>query len=183
MQKETTKPVYISENGFIMPYAVFALAILSILGIMATQNSSMENIIAGNIKAMKINFYSAEGVAIEAARAIENESSQNLRNGILQPPDTTEINIITNADTNSTARVHTAQTLKNPEADIPNYDTLDTHSGFQIVGKGGAEGESLDIGVTESITYKYNIFGVSNAGGTGRKVIEIGYVRTISLTE
>jgi len=177
------KKIYpsLSSDGFIMPYAILALVILSLLGIMLTRNSSTESLIAGNVKAMKINFYSAEGAALKAARAIENENDNNLRsNKIVTTAGGGTINFFGG---NSTARDSIAKTLKNPQSSIPNYNTLASSSGVEIVPRGVAPGASLDIGTSERTSRKFSIFGVSNAGGKGRKVIEIGYVKTISLIE
>ncbi len=170
----------LSSDGFIMPYAILALVILSLLGIMLTRNSSTESLIAGNVKAMKINFYSAEGAAIKAARAIENENDNNLRNNKIV---TTVGGTINFYGGNSTARDSIARTLKNLQNSIPNYNILASKSGVEIVPRGVAPGASLDIGTSERTSRKFSIFGVSNAGGKGRKVIEIGYVKTISLIE
>ncbi len=163
-----------------MPYAILALVILSLLGIMLTRNSSTESLIAGNVKAMKINFYSAEGAAMKAARAIENENDNNLRSNKIVTTTGGAINFYGG---NSTARDTIAKTLKNPQTSIPNYNTLASSSGVEIVPRGVAPGASLDIGTSERTSRKFSIFGVSNAGGKGRKVIEIGYVKTISLIE
>ncbi len=169
-----------SEDGLIMPYAVIALVILSLLGIMMAKNSTTESLIAGNVKAMKINFYSAEGAAIEAARALENEIDRNLRAMKLVLPDTTQVGIT--RDTSGSPSV-VAGNLVDPDNPLPNYNSLLSHAGFQIVAKGAAEGESLDVGTSERLTYKYQIFGGSDAGGKGRKIIEVGYKREISLTQ
>lgn len=176
------KKIYpsLSSDGFIMPYAILALVILSLLGIMLTRNSSTESLIAGNVKAMKINFYSAEGAAMKAARAIENENDNNLRSNKIVTTTGGAINFYGG---NSTARDTIAKTLKNPQTSIPNYNTLASSSGVEIVPRGVAPGASLDIGTSERTSRKFSIFGVSNAGGKGRKVIEIGYVKTISLIE
>ncbi len=178
----SVKKIYpsLSSDGFIMPYAILALVILSLLGIMLTRNSSTESLIAGNVKAMKINFYSAEGAAMKAARAIENENDNNLRSNKIV---TTAGGAINFYGGNSTARDTIAKTLKNPQTSIPNYNTLASSSGVEIVPRGVAPGASLDIGTSERTSRKFSIFGVSNAGGKGRKVIEIGYVKTISLIE
>ena len=178
----SVKKIYpsLSSDGFIMPYAILALVILSLLGIMLTRNSSTESLIAGNVKAMKINFYSAEGAAMKAARAIENENDNNLRSNKIVTTTGGAINFYGG---NSTARDNIAKTLKNPQTSIPNYNTLASSSGVEIVPRGVAPGASLDIGTSERTSRKFSIFGVSNAGGKGRKVIEIGYVKTISLIE
>jgi len=178
----SVKKIYpsLSSDGFIMPYAILALVILSLLGIMLTRNSSTESLIAGNVKAMKINFYSAEGAAMKAARAIENENDNNLRSNKIVTTTGGAINFYGG---NSTARDTIAKTLKNPQTSIPNYNTLASSSGVEIVPRGVAPGASLDIGTSERTSRKFSIFGVSNAGGKGRKVIEIGYVKTISLIE
>ncbi len=178
----SVKKIYpsLSSDGFIMPYAILALVILSLLGIMLTRNSSTESLIAGNVKAMKINFYSAEGAAMKAARAIENENDNNLRSNKIVTTTGGAINFYGG---NSTARDTIAKTLKNPQTSIPNYNTLASSSGVEIVPRGVAPGASLDIGTSERTSRKFSIFGVSNAGGKGRKVIEIGYIKTISLIE
>ncbi len=176
---DSKKLILLSEQGFIMPYAVLALIILSLLGIMLARNASTESIIAGNIKAMKINFYSAEGAAMRAARAIENENDNNLRNNKIIPPGTGEIDFNTSP---TASRKDIALTLKNPGVTIPNYNTLAQKSGFEIIPRGVTPGASLDIGTSRRTSHKFSIFGISNAGGKGRKVIEIGYVRMISLS-
>lgn len=59
------------ENGFVLITALLILVVLTIIGIAATTNTSLELQIAGNDKVHKETFYGAEGAAILGAELLE----------------------------------------------------------------------------------------------------------------
>jgi len=61
-------PVIInSEKGFALITSILLLLALTVIGVAATNTSSIETYISGNEKVYKQNFYQAEGASSEAA--------------------------------------------------------------------------------------------------------------------
>ncbi|SHO45682.1 pilus assembly PilX family protein [Desulfopila aestuarii] len=61
----------IKDDGFVLVTALLVMLILTIIGITATTNTSLELRIAGNDKLHKQTFYTAEGGAILGAEILE----------------------------------------------------------------------------------------------------------------
>lgn len=60
-----------NENGFVLVTALIIMLVLTIIGIAATTNTSLELQIAGNDKVHNSTFYGAEGAAIIGAELLE----------------------------------------------------------------------------------------------------------------
>ena len=67
-----------NEKGSAIVIAIMVLVIVSLLGIQSARTSTTEVQIAAIERTAKINFYKAEGAAMEAAQEIENASSEEL---------------------------------------------------------------------------------------------------------
>lgn len=67
-----------NERGFVLIVSLLMLMVLMIIGIAATNTTTIELGISGNDKLSKQTFYQAEGVVAEAVRIIFNDSSSNL---------------------------------------------------------------------------------------------------------
>lgn len=66
-----------NENGFVLVAALLIMLVLTIIGIAATTNTSIELQIAGNDKVHKTTFYKAEGGALLGAEILEQNFSCN----------------------------------------------------------------------------------------------------------
>lgn len=82
--KKITKTVN-NEQGFVLVASLMMLMILLVIGIAATNTTTIELQISGNDKLAKQTFYQAEGVVAEAVRVITNDSSSNLEDPTLFP--------------------------------------------------------------------------------------------------
>ncbi len=69
-----------NEDGFVLIVSLLILMVLIVLGIAATNTTTVELQIVGNEKVAKDNFYKAEAAAYEAAQLLENETAENLKN-------------------------------------------------------------------------------------------------------
>ena len=74
-----------NEQGFVLVASLMMLMILLVIGIAATNTTTIELQISGNDKLAKQTFYQAEGVVAEAVRMITNDSSSNLEDPTLFP--------------------------------------------------------------------------------------------------
>ncbi len=68
MAEKTDKDILANEDGFALVTAMLFLVALTVIGIAATNTTSIEVDIAGNEKVYRRNFYLAEGAAREAAQ-------------------------------------------------------------------------------------------------------------------
>jgi len=75
---KTIKKTINNEQGFVLIVSLLMLMVLMIIGIAATNTTTIELGISGNDKLSKQTFYQAEGVVAEAVRIIFNDSSSNL---------------------------------------------------------------------------------------------------------
>ena len=65
-----------NDNGSILVIAVFILLLLTMIGIYATNTSTLELMISGNDKVSKLNLYKAESSAYVGASTIEAFSAK-----------------------------------------------------------------------------------------------------------
>lgn len=166
-----------NEEGFILVISMLIMVVLTVIGISATRNTTIELQIAGNDKFYVTDFYTSEARAFEASQRLENEDKDNLRNF--------ELNI-TDISTNANGVVKSD--------DIANYDPLDeilvkkilttTELGdiavenpdggsFASVDKGVSTGGSLDVTSTSQI-HSYDVYGYSSEKNSS-SIIRLGY--------
>jgi len=94
-----------NDSGSVLVIAVFILLLLTMIGIYATNTTTLELMISGNEKVSKINLYKAESTAYVGASTIEsfsskpNTASYNWFHPQSNPPDPTDSSTWT--DTNS----------------------------------------------------------------------------------
>ena len=75
---KTIKKTIDNEQGFVLIVSLLILMVLMIIGIAATNTTTIELQISGNDKLAKQVFYQAEGAVAEAFRIIANDSSSAL---------------------------------------------------------------------------------------------------------
>jgi len=72
-----------NEQGFVLIVSLLMLMVLMVIGIAASNTTTIELGISGNDKLSKQVFYQAEGAVAEAFRIIANDSSSNLEDTTL----------------------------------------------------------------------------------------------------
>jgi len=72
-----------NENGFVLVVALLMLVVLTIIGLSGSSTTQIELQISGNERVARNLFYTAEAAAYEAAQRLENETTANLKQGIL----------------------------------------------------------------------------------------------------
>jgi len=186
--KSFCKPIQ-NEDGFVLIVALFVLILLTIIGISATNTSTIDLQISQNDKAYKIAFYHADGGIYPAAKLI----SQTIEAG----------SEITGSDKGNISY------LDRPSGDtssffkqVMGYDTYDggardiqftlggnnvnvdvRRTGSQTLAGGGAEfasgAEGIGAGASVAVYFAMDSFGSgpsnasSNVGATYRKVVGV----------
>ncbi len=156
-----------NEEGSAIVVALLILAVLTIMGISSTNNSTIELNIVRNEQIYQTNFYQAEASAYEAAQRIEQETNTN--NLIVSESNLDWMN-------NDTLDYFDQSNWLNDGSANDNTDVsvIDPNAFYSAVGKGVRMGSSLDIGATR--LYEYAVFGMSQ-WNNGNAVVEIGYLR------
>ena len=161
MQK--TISILKNEDGSVIVIALLIMALLTIIGISATNTTSIELQIAGNDRIYKQNFYRAEGAAMAGAQSLENETVSNLKtrtpvwlNMPSDLPDSDNIATSDNWDTTHSDQV------------------IDSDNHYLAVYRGIAPGASMDM--TAPTVHGYAVYGRSDKHN-GRVIIQTGYKR------
>jgi len=84
-----------NEEGFVLVVSLIMLALLSLLGVAATNTSTLEIKIADNNRRYTQNFYMAESAIREALQRITNQDSENLKRDQISDGQATTTNWIT----------------------------------------------------------------------------------------
>jgi len=162
-----------NEQGFVLVAALMMLMILLVIGIAATNTTTIELQISGNDKLAKQTFYQAEGVVAEAVRVIANDSSPNLEDPTFLPwlnLDPVGAGILTTgAGGTEVTDVHNDTFWTNNGASsalpVTGTQTLEMTGAF----RGLAPGGSLDLGASR--LHDYDIYGRSRNSQTNSLVI------------
>jgi len=150
--------------GAVMPMVLLILALLTLMGLMASDKSNTEVQRAGDKLAYHQNFYLAEGAAMEAVEAFEkNANPKNNR------PDWLE-NMIGNIDEDNVNN-----NWENTVGTIPELAVVDPadHTRFLAAPEGIAPGNSMSM--SRSRVHAYVIYG--RAGDDQPAMIKIGYLK------
>jgi Tfp pilus assembly protein PilX len=171
-----------NEKGSAIVLALILLAVMSIIGISAATNSTIESKIVRNEKIYQQNSYFAEASVYEAAQRIELSPEP----AIQLSPETTEYDWL-NDDTVEFSSAGAWQDFGlasghiNDNCDVSVIDPTQTGSSnqkpsvfFAVVNKGIRPGSSLDIGATR--VYEFRVFGKAEWQG-GLSIVEIGYLK------
>jgi hypothetical protein len=167
------------EEGSVLVIAMIMLALLTIIGISATNTSTIEVQIAANDRFYKQNLCVAEGACMECIQRMENGGEE-----MKEMTSTRDVWLIDESNFNrSGVSVPGADNI----TDSDNWrDTgtgqscedamLDPNSRFMAFYGGIAEGSSLDM--TKSTVYEYRVFGRSTRND-GLVIIGVGYRKAI----
>lgn len=165
-----------NQEGFILVLCMLIMVVLTVIGIAATRNTTVELQIAGNDKIYAEDLYLAEGNAYEAARRLEAESSDNLKIAKLE------------MDTG----VEGAGVVKSDE--MASYDAMDQdfvedlltttdHGNIAVAGEQGGVFACVDRGIeigsslslpNSSQMHSFHIYGHASQKNTNR-IIRLGY--------
>ncbi len=166
-----------NEEGFILVTCLLVMVVLTVIGIAATKNTTVELQIAGNDKIYVTDFYFAEAHAYEAARRLENETEDNLKNADLAFDDNDEtadgmIKSDTMADYNPLDEDLIEKLLTT--TDLGDIAVASALGGtFAAVDTGIAAGGSLAV-PNSSQLHSFDVYGYSSTKNSGT-LIRVGY--------
>lgn len=171
-----------SEEGSVLVIAMIMLALLTIIGISATNTSTIEVQIAANDRFYKQNLSAAEGAAMECVQRMENGGEE-----MKEMTSTRDVWLIDGADNfnRSGVSVPGADTITDDDnwkdsdmgtAQSCEVAMLEPNSRFMAFYGGIAEGSSLDM--TKSTVYEYRVFGRSTRNN-GLVIVGVGYRKAI----
>jgi len=176
-----------NERGFVLITSMMMLVVLMIIGIAATNTTTIELQISGNDKAATMNFYEAEGTAYEGARWLKDF---NYEQGIGSIPAFMEVTTA-NRQTDALTTFRSAQLvelndgIRDPTTWVAEGETgensvtgaLDDTS-YRIMGLGISEGSSLSLNNTAvPIRHKFAVVGRYDNDTSGRRgnvMVEMG---------
>jgi Tfp pilus assembly protein PilX len=154
-----------SEEGSVMVVALMVLAMLTIIGISASNTSTTELQIVRNDLLYRINFYKAEAAAREGAQTIANLAKSSPTE--VNPGQTSQSWLVDPAaekiDMTTIAEV---QTVAEPSKVV--NDGATTYAAAYLGRTGSVAAES------ESQVYHFSLYGL-HADDDGRAFIEMGY--------
>lgn len=154
-----------SEEGSVMVVALIVLAMLTIIGISASNTSTTELQIVRNDLLYRINFYKAETAAREGAQTVANLAKASPAE--VNPGQTTQDWLVDPvADGIDMTRIADVQAI-GESSDMVN-DAATTYAAAYLGRTGSVAAEN------ESHVYHFNLYGL-HAGDDGRAFIEMGY--------
>lgn len=149
-----------NEQGTATVVALIMLVLVTVLGISATNTSTIDIQISGNERVYKESFYLAEGALMEAAQRLNDATDQQLRT-------LSEIYMNNRDELDESI-------LENPALwdhdgsggnDYSVASSLDSQNAFfMTVDEGPARGSSL--GMEGTNLHQLTVYGASNKGGT-----------------
>lgn len=152
------------ESGSAIVLAIMILVIVSIIGIESSNTSSLEVQIAAAERDAKINFYRAEGAAMEAAQRVENAIAEALRsrNDVWLNGDTIDLEDTTQWNYDNTGTDDTAE-----------QSTININAYYGVIDNGISGRSSLDMSQFSQL-HTFRVFGryVANQQAA---FIEMGY--------
>ena len=151
-----------NEQGFVLIASLMMLMVLMVIGIDATNTTTIELQISGNDKLAKQVFYQAEGAVAEAVRIIGNDSSSALEeSGATAPYQWLQRNPVGTG-------ILTGSELNDVHGDAIWGSTTGRMAGAS---RGIAPGGSLDLG--SSRMHLYDIYGRSQQNNA-LAIIKVG---------
>lgn len=165
-----------NEEGFVLVFALLIMAVLTVLGLMATNNTIIEMQIAGNEKLSKLTFYKAESAAYEAGQRLDDtETEDDLKVASTLLPwllgESSESDFTMKNYSNFVETAHNRYKSSLQES----ADTV-SHVAFDE-GVVNDEGEESSEKMTATTVRQYKLMGFVNSGGSksSKKLIEVGY--------
>ena len=154
-----------SEEGSVMVVALIVLAMLTIIGISASNTSTTELQIVRNDLLYRINFYKAEAAAREGAQTVANLAKTSPTE--VNPGQTTQDWLVDPvADGIDMTRIADVQAI-GESSDMVN-DAATTYAAAYLGRTGSVAAEN------ESHVYHFNLYGL-HTDDDGRAFIEMGY--------
>lgn len=152
-----------NEQGFVLIASLMMLMVLMIIGIAATNTTTLELQISGNDKLNKQTFYQADAVVNEAVQSIMSDGEDHKDNAtwLLAAGVVT-----TGASGNELTAVYTESTWENSagSALFANTEMMSAYRGL-------ASGGSLDLAASRP--HLFDIYGRSERSGA-RTIIKVG---------
>lgn len=145
-----------NEDGSVMVLALIILVLLTLMGLSATNTSTIEVQIANNERIYKDNFYKAEAGIMTAAQTLENLDANTLNN-------IDGLNWV-NADAVDPNNIDTSTAIWNTTG------TGLSDVKFTVVESSGL----IDLSAASNL-HKYTVYGVYDTPGGNQVVLEIGY--------
>lgn len=161
-----------NDNGYVLVISLLIMVVLTVIGVAATRNTSIELQIAGNDKLYMTDFYTSEASAFQAAQVLEDEPAADLDKWELAVGGGTKDGLV-------------------KKEEIANYDPVngdlytyfddfghevtagDAKEKYLAVDNGIAGGSSLIMSSSTTVR-SYDVYGFSSVKN-GKKIIRIGY--------
>jgi len=162
------------ERGFVLIASLMMLTVLMVIGIAATNTTTIELQISGNDKLAKQNFYGAEAAAMECAQRLENEVDTDK----LRPSRTPFPWLFDFPASGSSDFVDPAKPFSSI-SDPWQVSGLDTDIQFGAISNGKVKGKhAASLKMTASAVHSFSLYGQATRGN-GQKIIEIGYLKRL----
>lgn len=162
-----------NEDGAILVIALVLLALLSLLGIAATNTATLEIQIAANDRTYKQNFYMAEAALREAMQRLENSVSDFP--SISDPRDTDVRDFMKNGNIIDVSKM---DLLKDWLFQDDNHtdSNLSAFTGYAAIGPIGAAGAGNMINGAQTITYiVVGFYKKDEEPNRGEVIVDAGY--------
>ena len=173
-----------NERGFVLITSMMMLVVLMVIGIAATNTTTIELQISGNDKAATMNFYEAEATTYEGARWLKEFNYEQEVDSI---PTFVEVTTSSRqVDTfKADQQVELNTGIRNPTTWVDEGETGENsidgtlnNTSYRIMGLGASEGSSLSLNsALGQIRHKYAVVGRYNndtGGRRGNVMIEMG---------
>jgi len=159
-----------NEHGFVLITSLLMLTVLMIIGIAATNTTTIELQISGNDKLAKQNFYNAEAAAMECAQRLENNNDKDTL-----IPVRSDYSWLFNKPASTSSVFSNVNEPFTAASDPWQVSTMDNDLQFGAIANGKVKGKSASsLNMSSSSVYGFSLYGQATKGN-GRKVIEIGY--------
>lgn len=159
-----------NENGFVLVASLLILMILLVIGIAATNTTTIELQIAGNEISARDNFYKAEAAAYEIAQQLENDNADDLKTRDLNGGGITNDGLADKTNIANYENINKSTLLTTD----PKVGTATLAGNYLAVDLGVSGGSSMDMS-SASLIHSYDVYGRVAPAGSSEKIIEIGY--------
>ena len=154
-----------NEEGSIMVITLLVMAILTVLGISAINQSNIDMLISGNERQYKQNFFRAEGAANEAVQRVDNAAGDDLM------PENDAFNWLQDENDWPTGSIENPVNWNDANSTV---SLMDPNTRFAVVMTGVAGGASLDI-TAPSQLFEFEIHGRYLRNNVGWSQVALGY--------
>lgn len=166
-----------NDGGYVLIISLLIMVVLTVIGVAATRNTSIELQIAGNDKLYMTDFYTSEANAFLVAQILEDRLATDLEkwdlvtdagnpDGLIEKKEIGDYKLTGNPD-EVTIKLKSYINTYGHEV-----TTGDAKEKYLAVDKGIAGGSSLALGSTT--VHSYDVYGYSSVKN-GKKIIRIGY--------